>query len=275
MQSEYTTETRVVPFTEYRDEVRYRTRTVSRQVPVEVQDYQVKTTMISSTETKTVEYSVLVPVQEERQIEVTVSVPVWNETEESYTVRVPTLVDVAEQYTVRVPQLRDEAFTYTVQVPQTQTQHRIQRVTNAVPVTKTRNIEVCRPVTRYQEVTRDLGRWEIRVEEVATSASPCAAPVFSGSLSIGGCGTGTTYVNHSGCGNATYGYSGCGGCREMVSSACGSGCGTCKPGCGCGGRTSGACGVSSGGCGATLNNFPPCLGPQCGDGAGCSNGKCQ
>ncbi|MFO0941361.1 MAG: ferredoxin [Pirellulales bacterium] len=244
MQTEYVAEKQFVPFTEYKDEVRYRSKTVSRQVPVEVKDFRTKTVLIPKTETKTVDYNVLVPHQQEKIVQVTESVPVWNEVQETYTVKVPNLVDVVEEYRIRVPLLRDEAFTYTVQVPQTHTEQKIQRVTNAVPVTKTRTVQVPRPVAKTQMVTRDLGHWELRVEEVASSLgyTTTAAP----SISIGGCGTGTTYVSN-GCGAAqpTYTYSGCG--RQAVSSSCGS----------CGRRTAcGGCGQAAGcgqcGCGQAI-----------------------
>ncbi len=248
MQTEYVAEKQFVPFTEYRDEVRYRTKTVSRQVPVEVKDYRTRTVLIPKTETKTVDYNVLVPQQQEKVVQVTESVPVWNEVQETFTVKVPNLVDVTEEFKVRVPQLRDETFTYTVQVPQTQTQQKIQRVTNAVPVTKTRTVQISRPVTKTQMVTRDLGHWELRVEEVASSVG-CGA-TSSPAISIGGCGTGTTYVSN-GCGTVqpTYSYSSCG--RQAVSSPCG-GCGR-KSACGgcgqCGQSTVAACGPSAG-CGS-------------------------
>jgi hypothetical protein len=250
MQTEYVTETRQVPVTEYTDETRYRTRKVSRQVPVEVQDYRTKTVMVPTTETKTVEYSVLVPHQTEKTVDVIESVPVWNEVTETYTVKVPNVTEVSEEYTVRVPQLKDESFTYTVHVPQTQTQQRTHRVVNAVPVTKTRTIQVSRPVTRSQTVTRDQGHWEMRVEEVGCSAGN-AAPASTQAISIGGCGTGTTYVN-SGCGaQATYSYSGCG---QAVSSSCG-GCGRAAKSCGCGrAAKSCGCGTTSCGCNSGCNN---------------------
>ena len=256
MQTEYATETKYVPYTEYRDEVRYRTRTVSRQVPVEVKDFRTKTVLIPKTETKSVDYNVLVPQQQEKVVQVTESVPVWNEVQETYTVKVPTVVDVPEQYTVRVPQLRDETFTYTVQVPQTQTQQRIQRVTNAVPVTKSRTIQVSRPVTRTQTVTRDHGHWEMIVEEVA-AASSYAAPTAG--ISMGGCGTGTTYVNGCGGMSPTYSYNGCG---QAVSSACG-GCGRtagCGSRCGCQSAAVASCGTAAG-CGSisgVASNAPSC-----------------
>ncbi|MCC7336045.1 MAG: ferredoxin [Pirellulaceae bacterium] len=241
MEPQYVTETRAQSATEYQDEVRTRTRSIARQVPVEVQDYRTTTVMIPTTETKTVEYSVLVPVKGEKSVEVTESVPVWTDVVSNYTVRVPTLVDVPEEYTVRVAQLRDETFDYTVYVPQTQTQTRVQTVTNAVPVTKQRTIEVCRPVTRMQAVTKDYGHWEVRVEEVAgvATAGIGYAPAQSicigagnGGLNMGGCGG---YIGACGaCGGAgqVYGTTG-NGCR--VSSTCG-GCG------GCGSSNCGGCG---------------------------------
>lgn len=258
MQPEYVTESRPVAYTEYTTETRYRTRTVSRQTPVEVQDYRTKTVMVPKTETKTIEYSVLVPKQEERQVDVTESVPVWNDVTESYTAKVPTVVDVPEEYTVRVPTLRDEQFTYTVQIPQTQTSQRIQRVTNAVPITKTRTINVTRPVTKMQMVSRDSGHWETHVEEVGCSAAPSVS-ASSASIAIGGCGTGTTYVNDSGCGcgQATYSYSGCGGCGQVTSSACGScgGCAAVSSGCsGCGQAVASPCGSGCGSsCGSSIS----------------------
>ncbi|MBX3422761.1 MAG: ferredoxin [Pirellulaceae bacterium] len=261
MQSEFATEIRAVPYTEYREEVRYRTRAISRQVPVEVQDYRTKTVMVPTTETKTVEYSVLVPKHEERQVQVTETVPVWNEVTDNYTVKVPTVEEVPEEYTVRVPQVRDEQFTYTVQVPQAQTIQKTQRVTNAIPVTKTRTVQVCRPVIRTQTVTRDMGHWEMRIEEVAACAVPCASTAGSSGITIGGCGTGTTYINHSecgGCGQATYGYDNClASGQQTVSSSCGScgACGSCRARGGCNGCSragsipcGSGCGGASGGC---------------------------
>ena len=248
MEPQYFTETRVQCTTEYQDEVRYRTRSIPRQVAVEVQDYRTTTVMVPTTETKTVEYSVLVPVKSEKTVEVTESVPVWNDVTTNYTVRVPTLVDVPEEYTVRVAQLRDETFSYTVYVPQTQTQTKMQTVTNAVPVTRTRTIQVCRPVTRMQSVTKDYGHWEVRMEEVAGVAAPAisyAAPASCGSgVSAGGCGVsmGGCGVSTSGCGVSMGGYaSGCG--------SCGGGCGQvyAAPASSCGGCGNSACG---GGCGA-------------------------
>jgi hypothetical protein len=232
LQPEYSTQTQQVPYIEYKDEVRYRTRTISRQVPVEVQDFRTKTVLVPTTETKTVEYSVLVPRVQDKTIEIVESVPVWNEIAENYTVKVPTVVEVPEEYPVRVATLRDENFTYTVQVPQAQTQQRIQRVVNAVPVTKTRTIQVTRPVTRSQMLTRDHGHWEMRVEEIAGISAPHGSS--NALLAIGGCGTGTMVIDHNpGC-DQSFGYNSCGhgskskgcGCRRSPagSNCCGNGC---------------------------------------------------
>ena len=87
--------------------------------------------------------------------EVSESVPVWSEVPEEYTVRVPSLVDVPETYTVKVPQLKDETFEYTVMVPHAVTEKKVHTVTNAVPVTKTRTIEVCVPTTTIQRCSTD------------------------------------------------------------------------------------------------------------------------
>ncbi len=244
LEPKYVTETRAQCVTEYRDEVRYRTRTIPRQVAVEVQDFRTSTVMVPKTETKTIEYSVLVPKTGEKTVTVTETVPVWNETEQSYTVRVPHVVDVPEQYTVRVPKLQDEQFTYTVYVPQAQTETRTQAVTNAVPVTRTRQVQICRPVTKMQSVTKDYGHWEVRVEEAAVVAPVQPAPCSTGSY--------RTQINMGGC--DTYQSSGCGGCSSVT--ACGNSCGRA----GCGAQVS----VTSG-CGT-----PSCS--SCGTAGGVSNG---
>lgn len=258
MVPDYITQTDYQPVTTYKQEIRQRTRVIPRKVPVEVEDYRTKTVMIPKTETKTVEYTVLVPQRQEKTVEIVETVPVWNEVAENYTVRVPTVVEVSEDYTVQVAQLRDEQFTYTVYVPQAQTITKMQTVTNAVPVTKTRTIQVSRPVTRTQTVTKDYGRWEVRVEEVAAPAVSYAAPAVSYSAApspvyaSGGCGVGSSSC--SGCGGCGQTYtttaSGC-----VASSTCGGcgGCGIAKRhrcrlfgGCGRKGGCSGGCGASSG-----------------------------
>lgn len=246
MEPKYFTETRAVCTTEYQDEVRYRTRTVARQVPVEVQDYRTTTVMVPKTETKTIEYTVLVPEKKEKTVELVETVPVWNEVTDTYTVRVPTVVDVPEEYTVRVPKLRDEQFTYTVYVPQAQKETRMQTVTNAVPVSKTRTIQVNCPVTRMETRTKDYGHWEVRVEEVGsapTPTTPCGS--VTGGIRMGGCGA------YSGSCGA------CGGCGQVYHRL-GSGCRV--------GRRCGSCdghGVTSRSCGpSTMVAGEPVAGPS-------------
>jgi hypothetical protein len=166
LEPKYFTETQAVHATEYQNETRYRTRIVARTVPVETQDYRTITVMVPRSETKTVEYTVLVPKTSEKTVEVVDTVPVWTEVSEDYIVKVPQVIDVPEEYKVRVAQLVDQEFTYSVQVPQALTETRMQAVTNAVPVTKTRTVQVVQPITRMQSVTKDYGHWEDRVEEV-------------------------------------------------------------------------------------------------------------
>ncbi len=251
LQPEYFTETRPEAYTEYREETRYRTRTVARQVAVEVQDYRTSTVMVPKTESKTVEYSVLVPKTSEKTVEVIETVPVWNEVSEEYTVRVPEVVDVTEEYTVQVAQLRDESFTYSVYVPQVQKQQKIQRVTNVVPVTRTRTIQVSRPVTRTQTQTKDYGHWETRVEQAPgyasqptcmansvviggcdASTSYSCAPSRCG-VQMGGCGTPATAYHSQcgGCGSCSSGYTACSSCGNSYSTCCSNGYATYSHGC--------------------------------------------
>lgn len=262
MVPEYFTETRAQCSTEYQDEVRYRTRSVARQVPVEVQDYRTTTVMVPTVETKTVEYSVLVPVKSEKTVEVSESVPVWTDVVSNYTVRVPTLIDVPEEYSVRVAQLRDETFNYTVYVPQTQTQTKMQTVTNAVPVTKQRTIQVCRPVTRMQSVTKDYGHWEVRVEEVAGIAAP-AISYSAGQSACVGNGLGSGQVNMGGCSSYSGTCGSCGGAGQIygttgrgcrVISACG--------GCGGSGLQAQSQSVACGGCGSAASSCGGCGTPE-------------
>jgi hypothetical protein len=279
MEPKYFTETRAEPATEYQDEVRYRTRTIARQVPVEVQDYRTTTVMVPKSERRTIEYSVLVPQTNEKVVELVETVPVWNEVVDTYTVRVPTVVDVPEEYTVRVPQLRDEQFTFTVFVPQTHVQSKMHTVTNAVPVTRTRTVQVSRPITRMQTVTKDYGHWEVRVEEVAVAAAPssyAASPAcgIPSGISMGGCGV---YAGTCGsCGGCGQVYSTTGmGCR--VSSTCG-GCGGCgstpvaggcsSVGTGCSGCASNSC---HGACTASTPSSSMVAGQMVGGASGCGS----
>ncbi len=255
LEPKYFTESRAVCSTEYQNETRYRTRIVARTVPVETQDYKTVTVMVPRSETKTIEYTVLVPKTSERTVDVVETVPVWTEVAEQYTVKVPQVIDVPEEYKVRVAQLADQEFTYTVQVPQSLTETRMQAVTNAIPVTKTRTVQNCQPVTRMQSVTKDYGHWEDRVEEVTVgSPSPVvnySAPAYSSQAvyaspvtyapSYGGVATGQ-------CGSGAGAGRGCrlfrrGGCGTGCGSGCGTGCGN-GSGCGSGGYAAGGCGSS-------------------------------
>lgn len=235
MEPKYVTETRAVPSTETRTEVRQRTKKVYKSVPVTETKYRTKTVNVPKTETKTVEYTVLVPVKSEKTVEVTESIPVWKEVSEEYTVKVPTLIDVPEEYTVQVATLRDETFEYTVNVPHPVTEEKTRTVTNAVPVTKTREVERCVPVTTMQTVTKAYGHWEDRVEEVAAApAAPCAAA----SAPEASCSNGSSVVVVR---RGLFGRKYC-----TVASSCGD-CSACAPACG---AEAAGCGSAEGGCGS-------------------------
>ena len=219
----YVTETRAQPTTEYRDETRYRTKTVYNTVPVTETRYRTRTVMVPKTESKTVEYTEMVPHTEQKTVSHTHRVPVWNEVPETYTVRVPRLVDRPEQYTVQVADMVDEEFTYTVRVPHAVTETKMKTVSNAVPVVRSRTVNIQVPVTRTQSVSKDYGHWETRVDEVA-SAPACAPATSTASYSnnvsytAGGCGS------YGGCGSTGYGVSqGCGSCCGCGSSQASSG----------------------------------------------------
>ena len=216
MQPTYVTEKRAVQVNKTRVETRYRTKTVYNTVPVTETHYRQKVVNVPKTETKTVEYSVLVPVKSEKTVTLTEMVPSWNEVSEEYTVEVPKLVEVPESYTVKVAKLQDESFTYTVNVPQTVTEQRIRTVTNAVPVTKTRTIEICVPTTTMQTVTKDYGHWEMQVIEVAPAVNYQVTGCGTAAYSTSGCST-TEYTT------AGYSVNGCGGCSPcgVIQSGCG------------------------------------------------------
>lgn len=201
MVPEYTTETRSVCSTEYKEEQRTRPVTVCRTEPVTEERVRMKTTYVPQTETKTIEYSVSVPIQEEKTVEYTTSVPVWSEEEVQYTVKVPVLVDVEENYTVQVPVLEDVQFNYTIQVPYAEKRTVMRTVNNVVPVTKTRNISHCVPLVKTMLVNKDYGHWENQVTEVAC-----------GGGSYAGCGRS---VGCSACNRPQ-----CGGCAPTTRTVC-------------------------------------------------------
>jgi hypothetical protein len=228
MEPKYVTESRPICVTETRNETRYRTKMVYKTVPVTETKYRTKTVNVPHTETKTITYSVLVPVKSEKTVELTESVPVWTEVPEEYTVRVPTLVEVPETYTVKVPQLQEESFTFSVNVPQAVVENKVHTVINAVPVTKTRTIQVCVPQTTMKAVTKDYGHWEDQVIEVPAAPAQsvsygAGAPASSGRLGLFG--------RH--CGH-----------RRCCVSRCAPKCSACGTSCG------GACGAGAGGCGS-------------------------
>lgn len=199
MVPEYTTETRSVCGTEYREEERTRPVTVCRTEPVTEERARVKTTYVPQTETKTIEYTVMVPIKEEKTVEYTTTVPVWSEEEVQYTVKVPVLVDVEESYTVKVPVLEDVEFNYTVQVPYPEKRTVMRTVNNVVPVTRTRTISHCVPLVKTMLVNKDYGHWETQVSEVSC-----------GSRTYANCGR---YRRCGDCGR-------CGGCTSATRTVC-------------------------------------------------------
>lgn len=235
MEPKYVTESRPVTVWKTRNETRYRTKKVYKTVPVTETKYRSKTIMVPRTETKTVKYSQLVPVKSEKTIELTESVPVWSEVAEEYTVRVPELIEVADTYTVKVPQLQEETFTYTVNVPHTVSEKKIHLAVNAVPVTKTRTIQVCVPTTTMQSVTKDYGHWEEQLVEVPAGSAGAGASTIS-------YGTRRVSTGRTGLLGRLFGG---GGSTRYVS--------TCAPACSaCGTSCGGSCGASAGGCGGAV-----------------------
>ena len=273
MESTFVTETQYVSAMETKQETRTRVKKVSKSVPVIVDDFRTKTVMVPTTETKTIEYTVLVPEQSTKTVDVTITVPVWNEVSENYTVKVPTISDVSETYNVSVPRLKDESFTYTVYVPQTETVTKVQTVTNAVPIVKTRTVQRTIPSYTTQSVTKDYGHWETVVEEVAGSsygAAPAmyyAAPAVANTYDCGNAAMSTTVVSGGGCGNGLFAsrsrVCGCAkksgrcGCGAPAASACG--CSTpvnsaCRAANGCGSSVSSGCGSNAIVSGNVMNN---------------------
>ena len=165
----YVIEKQSICATEYRDEQRQRVVCGYKTVTVEEDRVRVVTVPVTKIETKTVEYTVQVPVQSEQQKTYKMKVPVWTEQPETYTVKVPQLKEIEEEYCVNVPVLKDVPFTYCVNVPQPVTNTVNRTVSTVVPVVKTRTVNYCVPVTKTQKIKCDRGHWENRVEQV-----PCA-----------------------------------------------------------------------------------------------------
>ncbi len=272
MESTFATETHYQTEMETKTETRYRVRKVTKAVPVTFEDFRVKTTMVSRNETKTVEYTVLIPETSTKTVDVNVSVPSWNEISENYVVKVPKLVEVEEAYSVRVPKLHDESFTYTVYAPQTEVTTKIQNVTNAVPVVKTRTIQRSVPTYKTETVTKDYGHWEVIVEEVAGSSYQTGcnpSPVNAQGVVSNGCGAATAVgsaVTGGGCGTSLFQSNACRpGCSPRVAcragrvTSCnsvgnnGTACGTNANGCSNAMPTATSYGVSAQGCGVAAS----------------------
>ena len=245
MEPQYVTVSQPQIVNRTRTETRYRTKTVYRSVPIIETKYRQKMVMVPKSDTKTVKYTELVAKPSTKTVDIVETVPVWNEVPETYIVRIPTLVDEPEEYTIKVAKLQDESFTYTVMVPQAVTEQKVHTVINAIPVVKTRDIEVQVPTMTKKTVTKDFGHWE---ERVVAAPVAQAAPVATVSYG-GGCGNYVSYgATSTGCGVVTSG--GCGGCQPCQP------CGGCNSG--CGGMVVGGCnngcggGVITGGCGGTI-----------------------
>ena len=169
LEASYTTETRFECVTEYRDEERQRVVKVYKTVPIQEERIRTETVWVDQTETKTVEYKVLVPVKEERTKQFTTTVPVWEEVDDPYTVKVPALKEVQETYTATVPVLKTVEFNYTVEVPVPVTSRVTRTVHNVEPVIRKKTVTECIPVTKTQTVQKDYGHWESRLVEVPST----------------------------------------------------------------------------------------------------------
>src|SRR5262245_22314431 len=156
----YVTETRTVCSCEYREEQRPRAVTGYKTVQVNAERGRVCMVPTTSTETKTLEYTVQVTVQSEQKKTYTMKVPVWSEQQETYNVKVPVLKEVQEQYCVTVPVLKEVPFNYTVNVPYPVTNIVNRTVSEVVPVVKTHTVSYCVPVTRTRVCPVDRGHWE-------------------------------------------------------------------------------------------------------------------
>jgi hypothetical protein len=171
----YVTEKRSICATEFRDEQRQRVVTGYKTINVPEERVRVTTVPVSKTETKTIEYTVQVPVQSEQKKTYKIKVPVWTEQPETYNVKVPVLKEIAEEYCVNVPVMKDVPFTYCVNVPYPVTNIVNRTVSTVVPVVKTRTVNYCVPVTKTKSMRVDRGHWENRVEQVpcAPAQAPC------------------------------------------------------------------------------------------------------
>jgi hypothetical protein len=279
LEPQFVTEKRLVPTTEYKDEVAYRTRTIYRTVPVSVEDFRVTTVMVPKTEVKVIEYSVLVSDVSQKTVDTVESVPEWKEIEEKFTVKVPQLIDQPEEYTVRVASLRDEPFKYTVYVPHNEIVQRLQTVSTAAPVTKVRMVNRPVQVAKTKTVCKDYGHWETVVEDASAGLGGGYPNGGMGGNGIGngngngngcGCGSGSPCGHQAGAGSCGSSRSGacrsCGGCGKIIRSMIGRNGRACNSASTCG--SCGGCGQSSGiaGNGMTIADSQGGLGAGMGGG---------
>ena len=171
----YVTEKQTYCDKEYREEQRQRVVPGVKTVNVPEERVRVITVPINKVETKTIEYTVQVPVHSEQTKTFKMKVPVWTEQPEEYNVMVPVLKEIQEEYCVKVPELREVPFNYTVNVPHPITNTVNRTVSSVVPVVKTRTMQYCVPVTKTKKVRVDRGHWENRVEHVPVASAPCAS----------------------------------------------------------------------------------------------------
>jgi hypothetical protein len=168
----YVTEKQSYCDKEYREEQRQRVVPGFKTVNVPEERVRVVTVPLNKVETKTIEYTVQVPVKSEEQKTYTLRIPVWTEEPEEFNVMVPVLKEIEEEYCVKVPVLQEVPFSYTVNVPHPITNTVNRTVSSVVPVVKTRTMQFCVPVTKTKTVRVDRGHWENRVEHVPCSSGP-------------------------------------------------------------------------------------------------------
>ena len=184
--------------------VAYVERTV--YVPRQVTQMQrrVSTTYRNEVRTRNVTVYKTVPETKEVEREYTEMVPEQKTRTESYMVNKPVVKNVKQTYQANVPVVREYQENYTVMVPRQEMRQGVRQVTVNVPVTQTRT------------VTRDMGRWEERLYQVAPSMTQGALSAGSG-----GCMSGASTYGSSGYGGSGYGglSGGVGGCVGASASA--------------------------------------------------------
>ena len=201
---QYTTQTRKVMVTEYKQEQRTRTYTHWTCVPETKQMTQEYTVMVPHQRTREVTCNVSVPVMNTVNKQYTVQVPVWRNVEKTYTVNVPVYDNVERKYTVQVPVVNEVAKTYTAQVPVWNDVEVSYQVMVPHPETRqgVKHVCVMQPETVTQTYCVDQGQWEERLVPAANA-----------------CGTR----------RGLFGRRSCGSCNSGCNTGCDSGCGDCAP----------------------------------------------